>query len=143
VGWPANTWSARSIPKVDPLSPENKLIYATGPLTGTMASTGGRYSVITKGPLTGVIACSNSGGYFGAELKSAGWDMLIFEGRSPQPVYLHIENEKATLLPAGRSVGPDRMGHRRRPSRSVIRIRCCGYRALAAPGKTRSCLRRS
>ena len=79
-------------PKVDPLSPDNKLIYATGPLTGTMASTGGRYSVITKGPLTGVIACSNSGGYFGAELKSAGWDMLIFEGRSPQPVYLHIEN---------------------------------------------------
>ena len=49
-------------PKVDPLSPENKLIYATGPLTGTMASTGGRYSVITKGPLTGAIACSHSGG---------------------------------------------------------------------------------
>ncbi|HRA23009.1 MAG TPA: aldehyde ferredoxin oxidoreductase N-terminal domain-containing protein, partial [Usitatibacteraceae bacterium] len=63
-------------PKVDPLSPANKLIYATGPLTGTMASTGGRYSVITKGPLTGAIACSNSGGYFGAELKFAGWDMI-------------------------------------------------------------------
>ncbi|HAV73387.1 MAG TPA: aldehyde ferredoxin oxidoreductase, partial [Limnobacter sp.] len=63
--------------KVDPLSPENKIIYATGPLTGTMASTGGRYSVITKGPLTGAIACSNSGGYFGNELKSAGWDMVI------------------------------------------------------------------
>ncbi len=49
-------------PKCDPLGPENKLIFATGPLTGTTASTGGRYSVITKGPLTGVIACSNSGG---------------------------------------------------------------------------------
>ena len=49
-------------PNVDPLSPENKLIFATGPLTGTCASTGGRYSVITKGPLTGAIACSNSGG---------------------------------------------------------------------------------
>ena len=55
--------------KVDPLSPANKIIWATGPLTGTMASTGGRYSVITKGPLTGAIACSNSGGYWGAELQ--------------------------------------------------------------------------
>ncbi len=87
-------------PKVDPLSPDNKLIFATGPLTGTMASTGGRYSVITKGPLTGAIACSNSGGYFGAELKMAGWDMVILEGKSAKPVYLHIENDKAELLDA-------------------------------------------
>jgi len=87
-------------PKVDPLSPANKLIFATGPLTGTMASTGGRYSVITKGPLTGAIACSNSGGYWGAELKMAGWDMVILEGRSATPVYLHIENDKAQLLDA-------------------------------------------
>ncbi|MGH8744617.1 MAG: aldehyde ferredoxin oxidoreductase family protein, partial [Burkholderiales bacterium] len=87
-------------PKVDPLSPDNKLIFATGPLTGTMASTGARYSVITKGPLTGAIACSNSGGYFGAELKMAGWDMIIFEGKSPKPVYMLIQNEKAELLPA-------------------------------------------
>ena len=87
-------------PKVDPLSPANKLIYATGPLTGTMASTGGRYSVITKGPLTGAIACSNSGGYFGAELKFAGWDMIILEGKSPKPVFLHVENDKAELLDA-------------------------------------------
>ena len=87
-------------PKVDPLSPDNKLIFATGPLTGTMASTGGRYSVITKGPLTGAIACSNSGGYFGAELKFAGWDMVIFEGKSAKPVYLHIENDKVELLDA-------------------------------------------
>ncbi len=87
-------------PKTDPLAPENKLIFATGPLTGTMASTGGRYSVITKGPLTGAIACSNSGGYFGAELKMAGWDMIIFEGRSAKPVYLKIENDKAELIDA-------------------------------------------
>jgi aldehyde:ferredoxin oxidoreductase len=59
--------------KVDPLSPANKIVWATGPLTGTMASTGGRYTVVTKGPLTGAIACSNSGGYWGAELKMAGW----------------------------------------------------------------------
>ena len=87
--------------KVDPLSPDNKMIMATGPLTGTMASTGGRYTVITKGPLTGAIACSNSGGYFGAELKFAGWDMIIFEGKSPKPVYLYLENDKAELRDAG------------------------------------------
>ena len=87
-------------PKVDPLSPENKLIMSTGPLTGTMASTGGRYTVVTKGPLTGAIACSNSGGYFGAEMKFAGWDMIIFEGRSPKPVYLYLENDKAELRDA-------------------------------------------
>ena len=70
----------------DPLGPDNKLIFATGPLTGTMASTGGRYSVITKGPLTGAIACSNSGGFLGAELKSAGLYMVILEGKSDNPV---------------------------------------------------------
>jgi len=88
-------------PKVDPLSPENKIIWATGPLTGTMASTGGRYTVITKSPLTGAIACSNSGGYWGAELKMAGWDMVIFEGKSPKPVYLYINDDEAELRDAG------------------------------------------
>lgn len=87
-------------PLVDALSPENKLIMATGPLTGTMASTGGRYSVITKSPLTGAIACSNSGGFIGAEIKQAGWDMIIFEGRAPQPVYLYLENDAAELCSA-------------------------------------------
>ncbi len=87
-------------PKVDPLSAANKLIWATGPLTGTMASTGGRYTVVTKGPLTGAIACSNSGGYWGAELKMAGWDMVIFEGASPKPVYLYINDDTAELRDA-------------------------------------------
>ena len=87
-------------PKVDPLSPDNKIIWATGPLTGTMASTGGRYTVITKGPLTGAIACSNSGGYWGAELKMAGWDMIIFEGKSPKPVYLYVNDDAAELRDA-------------------------------------------
>jgi aldehyde:ferredoxin oxidoreductase len=87
-------------PKCDPMGPDNKLIFATGPLTGTCASTGGRWSAITKGPLTGAIACSNSGGYFGAELKMAGWDMVIFEGKSANPVYLNITNDKAELVSA-------------------------------------------
>ena len=87
-------------PKVDPLSPGNKIIWATGPLTGTIASTGGRYTVITKSPLTGAIACSNSGGYWGAELKMAGWDMVIFEGKSAKPVYLYINDDQAELRDA-------------------------------------------
>jgi len=88
-------------PKCDALGPSNKLIMATGPLTGTMASTGGRYSVITKSPLTGLVACSNSGGFLGAEMKNAGWDMIIFEGKAPEPVYLYVENQRAELRPAG------------------------------------------
>ena len=87
-------------PKVDPLSPENKMIMATGPLTGTNASTAGRYSVITKGELTGAIACSNSGGFFGNEMKNAGWDMIIFEGKSPKPVYLFVQDDNAELIDA-------------------------------------------
>ena len=87
--------------KVDPLSPANKLIFTTGPLTGTAASTGGRYSVVTKGPLTNCIACSNSGGFFGNELKNAGWDMIIVEGKSPGPVYLSIYNDTVELLDGG------------------------------------------
>lgn len=91
-------------PRVDPYSPKNKLIIATGPLTGTMASTGGRWSAITKGALTGTIASSNSGGHFGGELKLAGWDMIIFEGRAPKPVYIYIRDDRAELLPAGRFI---------------------------------------
>lgn len=88
-------------PKADPLSPENKMIFATGPLTGTGAATGGRWSVVTKGALNNAISDSNSGGYFGAELKLAGWDMVIFEGKAKKPVYLFIEDDKAEILPAG------------------------------------------
>ena len=88
-------------PKADPMGPDNVLIFATGPLTGTMASTSGRYAVITKGPLTGAIACSNSGGKFGAELKFAGYDLLIVQGVSPEPVYLHIVDERVEIVPAG------------------------------------------
>jgi aldehyde:ferredoxin oxidoreductase len=65
-----------------------------------MASTSGRYAVVTKGPLTGAIACSNSGGKFGAELKYAGYDLLLIEGRSEVPVYLLIQDENVTLEPA-------------------------------------------
>ena len=122
-------------PTCDPLGSDNKLIFATGPLTGTMASTGGRYSVITKGPLTGAIACSNSGGYLGAELKSAGWDMVIFEGKSAEPVYLYVVNESAELLSAseiwGKSVWEtDEILHKTHQD-TRLRIAACGRSAEA------------
>jgi aldehyde:ferredoxin oxidoreductase len=87
-------------PSIDPLSSENKLIFATGPLTGTGALAAGRYTVVTKAPLTGAIANSNSGGYFPAELKFAGYDMVIIEGKADTPVYLWIENETVEIRPA-------------------------------------------
>ncbi len=101
-------FTAEVEPKVDPLSPDNKLVYATGPLTGTMAPTGARFSVVTKGALTNIIAASNSGGHFGAELKAAGWDVLIVEGKAKSPLYLYVRDDHAELLAAddlwGRSV---------------------------------------
>ena len=87
-------------PQADPLGPDNVLIFATGPLNGTMASTSGRYAVVTKGPLTGAIACSNSGGKFGAELKYAGYDLLIVHGKADKPVYLNIHDDEVEILPA-------------------------------------------
>ena len=85
---------------VDALSPENSLIFATGPLTGTNASCGARYMVVTKGPLTGCMTTSNSGGKWGPELKFAGYDLLILEGRSEKPVYLWIQDEEVELRDA-------------------------------------------
>lgn len=87
-------------PMVDPLSPENKLIIVTGPLTGTPVPTGGRYMVVTKSPLTNTIACSNSGGYFGAEFKAAGYDIIIFEDKADSPVYLTIVDDKVEIKDA-------------------------------------------
>jgi len=93
------------IATVDPLSEANKLIYITGAMTGTKAPTTGRYMVVTKSPLTGMIACSNSGGIWGAKLKYAGWDAIIVEGKSETPVYINVVNEKIELLSADSLVG--------------------------------------
>jgi aldehyde:ferredoxin oxidoreductase len=87
-------------PTCDPLAPENKVLMTTGPLTGTAAPTGARYMVTTKSPLTGAITCSNSGGFFPAELKKTGHDAIIFEGKSPQPVYLWVNGDRAELRSA-------------------------------------------
>ena len=79
------------VPKgIDALGADNKLIFMTGPLTGTASASAARYSVVAKSPLTGIWGHGNSGGSFGPALKRSGYDGIIVEGVSPQPVYLKI-----------------------------------------------------
>lgn len=91
----------------DALGPENKLIFATGPLTGTRVPTSGRFSVTTKSPLTGTIFDSNAGGVWGVRFKRCGYDALIIEGESPKPVYLSITDDGAAICDAGHLWGLD------------------------------------
>ena len=117
-------------PTVDPYSPENKLIFATGPLTGTPAPCGARYMVVTKGPLTGAITTSNSGGFWGPELKFAGYDMVILEGAAPKPSYLYIYDEKVELREAGgywgKTVSQTEDGLREELGIPQLRVACIG-----------------
>ena len=85
---------------IDPLSPENKLIFAPGPFSGTFAPSAGRYHVVTKSPLTGAIAGSNSGGLWGPQLRYAGYDALIFEGKAEKPVYVWIKDDHIEIRDA-------------------------------------------
>jgi len=94
-------------PKVDPLSPDNILIFSTGPLTGTAAVTGSRYMVTAKSPLTGLLGFANSGGFFGPAIKSAGYDHIILEGGSDSPVYLWIDDDKVEIRGAEHLWGKD------------------------------------
>ena len=84
----------------DPLSPENKLIISSGPLSGLMIPGAGKCDFTTKSPLTNGYASSSLGGHFTAEIKYAGLDSIILEGTSPKPVYLFIDNEKIELRDA-------------------------------------------
>jgi aldehyde:ferredoxin oxidoreductase len=85
---------------IDPYSPENLLIFATGPLTGTIAPSAGRYCVVTRSPLTGTCLDSHAGGQFGPELKYAGYDFIVISGRAKKPVYLWIDDENVELRDA-------------------------------------------
>ncbi|MDI6820028.1 MAG: aldehyde ferredoxin oxidoreductase family protein [Candidatus Hodarchaeaceae archaeon] len=92
-------------PGVDPLGPENKLLFMVGPATGTAFPASGRFHVITKSPLTGGIGDTNCGGDFGPELRFAGYEGIILEGRASEPVYLWLHNGEAELKPAKRYWG--------------------------------------
>jgi aldehyde:ferredoxin oxidoreductase len=106
-GWAIRYLTDEVDPLVDPFDPENKLIFATGPLTATTAPTGNRYMVVTKSPLTGAVAHSNSGGDFPTWLKRTGFDMIIFEGRAEKPVYLWVNEDEVEIRSAEHLWGQD------------------------------------
>ena len=92
-------------PGTDPLSPLNKLIFSTGPLASTAAQACSRWMVTTKSPLTGGIFRSTAGGGFGAEIKTAGYDILIVEGKAEKPVYLVIKDDEVEIKDAKHLMG--------------------------------------
>ncbi len=87
-------------PLVDPLSPDNRIVFVSGPLVGTGAVTGASCNVVTKSPLSGTMACAKLRGHFGAELKYCGFDMIIVEGKADSPVILSILDDKVNIQPA-------------------------------------------
>src|SRR5512137_2640739 len=97
----------RQAKQVDPLGPENILGLTAGPLTGTKAPTGGRYMACCKSPLTGGWGDANAGGYFGSELKAAGFDAVFVSGAAAAPVFLWVANGRIEIRDAAHLWGLD------------------------------------
>ena len=89
----------------DPLSPENKLIFAPGPFTGTSVPCTSRMTVTAKSPLTSLVGMGLSGGFFPAELKFAGYDIVIVEGRAEKPTYITIKDGEVRFRDASKIWG--------------------------------------
>ncbi|MFC1980974.1 aldehyde ferredoxin oxidoreductase family protein [Chloroflexota bacterium] len=94
-------------PNVDPLSPDNVVIFANGPLTGTSAPCSGRTEITTKSPLTGNIGTGNTGGLWGAFLKHAGFDVIVIRKQAKKPVYLWIDDDTTEIREASHFWGKD------------------------------------
>ena len=105
VGYAAKVLWDELKPKIDPLSPENKLVFTTGPLTGTLCPGSGSFEVCFKSPLTNVWGESRCGGGWGPELKYAGFDIIVIEGRSEKPVYIWVQDREAEIRPADHLTG--------------------------------------
>jgi len=93
--------------KIDPLSPDNILVMMTGPTAGTSAPAGGRFTVVSKSPLTGIFASSYVGGRFGVSLKRSGYDGIMVRGKSETPVYISISEERVSIKDASSYWGTD------------------------------------
>jgi aldehyde:ferredoxin oxidoreductase len=93
--------------KTDPLGPDNILIFSTGPLTGTPVPSSGRHAIVSKSPLTGIYCESDVGGYWGYNLRKAGFDILVMKGKASSPVYLWINNRSVEIRPASHLWGKD------------------------------------
>lgn len=94
-------------PEVDPLSPGNWLIFSAGVLAGSGWPAGSRYCVTAKSPATGSYGYAHSGGHFGPAMRLAGYDAIVFTGRSPKPVYLLVHDDRAELRDAADLWGRD------------------------------------
>jgi aldehyde:ferredoxin oxidoreductase len=92
---------------VKAFAPENKIYIAAGVLTGTNVPTSGRFTVVTKSPLNGAVSASNTGGYWGVQLKFAGYDMVILEGKAANPVYISIKDDLVEIKDASQLWGKD------------------------------------
>ena len=92
-------------PGIDPFDPENPLIFAVGPLAGTMAPTSGKYAAFAKSPESNFLGEGYSTGFFGPELKRAGYDILVIKGRSEKPIYLWIDDDSIQFMDARRIWG--------------------------------------
>ncbi|MBA2450752.1 MAG: aldehyde ferredoxin oxidoreductase, partial [Chloroflexi bacterium] len=85
----------------DPLSPENTLIFGTGPFTGTAVPLSNRFGVCARSPLTGVFGEAECGGHWANNLKQAGYDLLVLRGKAPKPVYLWAHDDGVEIRDAG------------------------------------------
>ena len=130
VGLGARILYERMKPEVDPLGPDNFLGFVPGLLTGTSVPMSSRCTVVTKSSLTGTWGDANMGGYFGPELKAAGYDGVFFTGISPRPVYLFIHDGKSELRDASNLWGKDTVEAvktiRQETGDEATRIACIG-----------------
>ena len=115
-------------PGIDPFSPENVLIFGTGFLTGTLVPNSSRFNVSAKSPETGILGDSNCGGYFAAELRYAGFDRLIIQGKSKKPCYLYVSDNKIEIKDAKDYWGMDTTEVQQSLRRDLghVEAACCG-----------------
>lgn len=115
---------------VDPLGPENPLLFMTGPLVGTSAPACGRFAICARSPQTGLWGESNCGGFFGPELRFAGYDGVLITGRAEEPAYLTVVDGRPALRPAGHLWGEDTYASQERIRQELgdrkVRIACIG-----------------
>jgi aldehyde:ferredoxin oxidoreductase len=116
--------------KTGPLSPENRLVFLTGPVQGTLFPQSARYEIVSRSPLTGWWAHSSAGGFFGPELKYAGFDLLIIQGKASKPVYIYVDNGLIRIMDAshiwGKNVPDTTMAIEKDLGDMDVKVACIG-----------------
>ncbi|MFQ5711045.1 MAG: aldehyde ferredoxin oxidoreductase family protein [Candidatus Geothermarchaeales archaeon] len=129
-GFAAKTLFEEVPPRIDPFDPKNVVVVASGPAQGAPVLGSGRNITVTKSPLTGTFFDSTAGGYFGIELKSAGYDAIIIRGRSDRPVYLRVEDEEVRIVDAsnlwGRSTAETYEAILEETGNEMVQVACIG-----------------